>query len=123
MTPLLRSCSEAARMARCGARSSGIEASPETITPSGARSAARLDSVPRLDRREGPAHERAMLTDWLCGLPTTLATLIAVFGAGLLSAGGLMVVHPMIPHRMRSQHNDIAGFVLAIVGVIYAVLL
>lgn len=60
---------------------------------------------------------------WLCLLPTTAAVLIAVCGAAALSVGGLLLTHAVIPHGLRSQHNDLAGFVLAIVGVIYAVLL
>jgi Protein of unknown function (DUF4239) len=63
------------------------------------------------------------LTGLLCSLPTTLATVVAMVVAGLLSAGCLLAVHRLIPHNLRSLHNDIAGFVLAIVGVIYAVLL
>jgi Protein of unknown function (DUF4239) len=61
--------------------------------------------------------------DWLCTLPPTLATLLAVGLAAALSVGCLFAIHAVIPHRLRSLHNDVAGFVLAIVGVIYAVLL
>ncbi|HEX3983849.1 MAG TPA: DUF4239 domain-containing protein [Acidisoma sp.] len=67
-----------------------------------------------------------MLTDfaqWLCLLPTTVAVMIGIFGAAALAVGGLLITHRLIPHGLRSQHNDLAGFVLAIVGVIYAVLL
>ncbi len=60
---------------------------------------------------------------WLCMIPTTLAVCIAVFGSAALSVAGLMVFHYSVPHKLRSLHNDLAGFVLAIVGVIYAVLL
>ncbi|MBW4022715.1 MAG: DUF4239 domain-containing protein [Proteobacteria bacterium] len=63
------------------------------------------------------------LTQWLCLIPTTWAVCIAVFGAGALSVSGLLVFHAVVPHKLRSLHNDLAGFVLAIVGVIYAVLL
>ncbi len=63
------------------------------------------------------------VTQWLCLLPTTVAVLIAVFGAAALSVAGLLVFHATVPHALRSLHNDLAGFVLAIVGVIYAVLL
>ena len=65
----------------------------------------------------------AAVTQWLCLIPTTLAVCIAVFGAGGLSVGGLVGFHSLVPHKLRSLHNDLAGFVLAIVGVIYAVLL
>ncbi|MCB8876690.1 bestrophin-like domain [Acidisoma silvae] len=60
---------------------------------------------------------------WLCLMPTAAAVLIAVVGAAALAVAALFVAHAIIPHGLRSQHNDLAGFVLAIVGVIYAVLL
>ncbi|MCB8880227.1 DUF4239 domain-containing protein [Acidisoma cellulosilytica] len=60
---------------------------------------------------------------WLCLMPTAAAVAIAVLGSAALSVGVLFVAHAIIPHGLRSQHNDLAGFVLAIVGVIYAVLL
>jgi hypothetical protein len=63
------------------------------------------------------------VTSWLCQIPTTLAVLIAVFGSAGLAVAGLLGFHAVVPHRLRSLHNDLAGFVLAIVGVIYAVLL
>ena len=62
-------------------------------------------------------------TQWLCLIPTTLAVFIAVFGSGALAVAGLLAFHALVPHKLRSLHNDLAGFVLAIVGVIYAVLL
>jgi Protein of unknown function (DUF4239) len=62
-------------------------------------------------------------TQWLCLIPTTLAVCIAVFGSSALAVAGLLVFHVLVPHKLRSLHNDLAGFVLAIVGVIYAVLL
>jgi hypothetical protein len=65
----------------------------------------------------------AAVAQWLCLIPTTLAVFIAVFGSAAASVGGLLVFHFTIPHRLRSLHNDLAGFVLAVVGVIYAVLL
>jgi len=45
-----------------------------------------------------------------------------LLGAGI-SCLGLLMVHRLLPHGIRSAHNDVAGFVLAIVGVTYAVLL
>lgn len=65
----------------------------------------------------------AEMANWLCGLPPTLATVLAVAIAAALAVGCLLAVHVTIPHRLRSLHNDVAGFMLAIVGVIYAVLL
>jgi hypothetical protein len=61
--------------------------------------------------------------NWLCSLPPTIATLFAMSLAAGFSVGTLLLMHRFISHPLRSQHNDVAGFVLAIVGVIYAVLL
>jgi hypothetical protein len=63
------------------------------------------------------------LTEWLTGLPTAAAAVVALSAGAMVSACGLLVVHPILPHRIRISHNDVSGFVLGIVGVIYAVLL
>ncbi len=63
------------------------------------------------------------LADWLCVLPPTLATVLAMAIAAISSVGCLFLIHYAVPHPLRSLHNDVAGFMLAIVGVIYAVLL
>jgi hypothetical protein len=79
-----------------------------------------------LHRKSQTIEADAMLTaatEWLCLIPTTFAVLIAVVGAATLAIGGLLAFHAVVPHGLRSLHNDLAGFVLAIVGVIYAVLL
>ena len=65
----------------------------------------------------------SVLVTWLSMLPTTIAVLVAIAGAGLISGFCMIIVHRLIPHALRSLHNDVAGFLLAIVGVIYAVLL
>ena len=41
----------------------------------------------------------------------------------LLAAGGLIVVQLLVPKEVRMQHNDVAGFIYAVLGVVYAVLL
>jgi hypothetical protein len=46
-----------------------------------------------------------------------------MLASGAAAVLGLLVVHPIIPHRLRSLHNDVSGFILATVGVVYAVLL
>ncbi|GAB0113893.1 bestrophin-like domain [Acidisoma sp. C75] len=60
---------------------------------------------------------------WLSLLPTFVAVLISALGLALLSVLLLIITHRFVPHPLRSRHNDLAGFVLAIIGVIYAVLL
>lgn len=71
----------------------------------------------------GGTHILKSFADWLCVLPPTLATIFAVALAASLSIGCLLLIHYLVPHKLRSVHNDVAGFMLAIVGVIYAVLL
>ncbi|WP_441245436.1 DUF4239 domain-containing protein [Kitasatospora sp. McL0602] len=38
-------------------------------------------------------------------------------------AGGLYLLQHFVPHPVREVHNDVAGFIFAAVGVLYAVLL
>jgi hypothetical protein len=40
-----------------------------------------------------------------------------------LAAGGLIIVQRVVPIEVRRQHNDVAGFIYAVLGVVYAVLL
>ncbi len=63
------------------------------------------------------------LIDWLARRPTQQAAPIAMAGAALLSVIGLQLIHQVIPHRLRSMHNDVAGFTLSLAGLVYAVLL
>jgi hypothetical protein len=51
-----------------------------------------------------------------------LAVLI-VIGVALLAAVGTYVVEKIVPAARREAHNDVIGFVYAVVGVAYAVLL
>lgn len=41
----------------------------------------------------------------------------------LLAIGGLALVQYLVPWQVRQQHNDVAGFIYAVLGVVYAVLL
>jgi hypothetical protein len=38
-------------------------------------------------------------------------------------AVGLRLLQRFVPHHVREAHNDVAGFIFAAVGVLYAVLL
>lgn len=40
-----------------------------------------------------------------------------------LAVGGLILVQRLVPIDLRRQHNDVAGFIYAVLGVTYAVLL
>jgi hypothetical protein len=41
----------------------------------------------------------------------------------LVSVAGLVAVQRFVPIELRKQHNDVAGFIYAVVGIAYAVLL
>ena len=48
---------------------------------------------------------------------------LIVGGACLAAVVGLTVVQRLVPLTIREEHNDVAGFIYAVLGVIYAVLL
>jgi hypothetical protein len=48
---------------------------------------------------------------------------LVISGICLLSLGGLELVQRLVPTASRQPHNDVAGFIYAALGVIYAVLL
>lgn len=64
-----------------------------------------------------------MLRDWFYSHPTWLNGSTIVFSAVFLSLVSLTCFHKLVPWETRRVHNDVAGFIIAIVGVIYAVLL
>src|SRR5215213_4991384 len=49
--------------------------------------------------------------------------LLIVAVATLVAVGGLVVVQSLVSTERRKQHNDVAGFIYAVLGVSYAVLL
>ena len=59
-------------------------------------------------------------------MPIAVAALYAVlvvFLAILLAVGGLALVQYLVPWQLRREHNDVAGFIYAALGAVYAVLL
>jgi hypothetical protein len=64
-----------------------------------------------------------MIDDWIYNNPTWLwgTVLVALFTAA--SCVGLLVFHRMVHVSVRRAHNDLAGFTIAVIGVLYAVLL
>jgi hypothetical protein len=48
---------------------------------------------------------------------------LVVCGACIAAVIGLAVVQRLVPVETRKEHNDVAGFIYAVLGVIYAVLL
>ncbi len=56
-------------------------------------------------------------------LPAWLLLLLVIAFCVLLSCAGNIVVHRSFPKTDFIAHNEVAGFIIAVVGVIYAVLL
>src|SRR5918997_6166645 len=48
---------------------------------------------------------------------------LIVGGACLAAVAGLTLVQRLVPVTIRMEQNDVAGFIYAVLGVIYAVLL
>jgi hypothetical protein len=65
---------------------------------------------------EPPRKGKFMLANALYGVLT-------VFGVMLVAVVGLEVVQRLVPATLRQEHNDVAGFIYAVVGITYAVLL
>src|SRR5918992_2438604 len=56
-------------------------------------------------------------------LHTVVFGVLVVGGVCFLALAGFEVVHRLVPATSRQPHNDVAGFIYAALGVIYAVLL
>jgi protein-S-isoprenylcysteine O-methyltransferase Ste14 len=54
---------------------------------------------------------------------TVVYGVLVVCGACLAAVVGLALVQRLVPATIRKEHNDVAGFIYAALGVIYAVLL
>jgi hypothetical protein len=48
---------------------------------------------------------------------------LVVLGACLVAIAGLALVQRLVPAEKRQEHNEVAGFLYAVIGVVYAVLL
>jgi hypothetical protein len=48
---------------------------------------------------------------------------VVVCAVSLAAVGGLTLVQRLVPTEVRQKHNDVAGFIYAVLGVVYAVLL
>jgi Protein of unknown function (DUF4239) len=56
-------------------------------------------------------------------LATALYVILTVFVPVLVAVAGLVVVQRLVPPERRVGQNDVAGFIFAVLGVAYAVLL
>src|SRR5918998_5830345 len=54
---------------------------------------------------------------------TAVYGVLTVCAVALVAVAGLEAVRRLVPAERRREHNDVAGFIYAVVGVIYAVLL
>src|SRR5207302_4296476 len=63
------------------------------------------------------------MTTILNDLPTWLVAIIIIGGCTGLAIGLLLLVRDHIKSSMREMHNDVAGYVFAVIGVLYALLL
>jgi protein-S-isoprenylcysteine O-methyltransferase Ste14 len=54
---------------------------------------------------------------------TAVYGVLTVCAVALVAVAGLAAVQRLVPAPLRQEHNDVAGFIYAVVGVIYAVLL
>lgn len=59
----------------------------------------------------------------LSDLPFIAGAVVYIGIIVLLAIGGALLFHRLVPHNVLVEHNEIAGFVFAVVGVVYAVLL
>jgi hypothetical protein len=64
-----------------------------------------------------------MITDWIYSNPTWLWGTILVVLVTSIASGGLLIFHRLVHVGLRRAHNDLAGFTIAIISVLYAVLL
>jgi hypothetical protein len=63
------------------------------------------------------------MTALLNNLPTWLVALIIIGGCTGVAVGVLLVLRDTVKSSVVEQHNDVAGYVFAVVGVLYALLL
>lgn len=59
----------------------------------------------------------------LVHVPTLLLAVLCVGAAVGLGIGGLLLVRRSVALSTLERHNDVAGFIIAVIGVLYAVLL
>lgn len=60
---------------------------------------------------------------WFESLPLVPGAIVAIGGFVVLALVLAWLAGLVMPHQMRREHNDLAGFIFAVVGVVYAVIL
>lgn len=56
-------------------------------------------------------------------MDTAFSIVLTVLVPVLVAVAGLLLVQRAVPTGLREEHNDVAGFIYAVIGVTYAVLL
>ena len=57
------------------------------------------------------------------GVLMPVVGILIVVGISLLAAGGAIVLERLVPAKRREPHNEVFGFVYAVMGVLYGVIL
>jgi uncharacterized protein YacL len=65
----------------------------------------------------------SVIIDWIYNNPTWLWGSILVVLFTTVACVGLLIFHRLVHVNLRRAHNDLAGFTIAIISVLYAVLL
>ena len=63
------------------------------------------------------------MTNFIYDLPSWVLGVLIVGIASAFAGLGTIVAQRLVPLRVRAEHNEIAGFISAMVGVVYAVFL
>lgn len=61
--------------------------------------------------------------DWSSSEPAVLTLVAFVVLPGALAVAGQLLFNRVVPHERLIPHHDVAGFLVAVVGVLYAVVL
>jgi len=64
-----------------------------------------------------------VITGWIYSTPTWIWGTLLVGLASLSAAAGLALFHRLVKIDLRRAHNELAGFIVAVISVTYAVLL
>lgn len=59
----------------------------------------------------------------LLALPTLVLGLLFIGGIVVCAVAGMLIVRRVVPLHVLEAHHEVAGFIIAVMGVIYAVLL
>src|SRR5689334_1563046 len=64
-----------------------------------------------------------MIATALYAMPTAVIGIVVILACIGVTIVMLLLIHRLFPFEIRHAHNDVVGFIIAVVGVIYAVTL